>query len=412
MTFLYSVLPEYTRNSDILTDNNTKGRVKSLEEFISIIDEEIFDIISGSIKEILSFGSVYKINDEYLPYIGYLLGYKWNYNLDLDIQRNLLANILRLYKRKGTKFSFNFSLYNLDPTISLYEPYKDIFMLNKSGFDEFDSENYPVFIVKTPVRVATTENIALFGIQIIDGVKVKDNDRVLVKDQNNLIENGIYIVKEENNWTRAEDANTELELQNSLYYVTEGLINRNKGWICIQANLINGIIFERFKFKRAKKYHLSSKGYYSWGVLVLRLNNLYPGTYELLSMVKPAGWKTIIELQHQLYYNQHFKIENTIRNNYINTINLIEINYEADKNYYNNFINSIHYYNIETLYNITFMGNIFDLGGTYHDNIFNNITLNDIGFYNLYYETDNNDYTLLRYPAQYSYHSNTQPSWW
>jgi len=411
MTFLYSVLPEYTRNSDILTDNNTKGRVKSLEEFISIIDEEIFDIISDSIKEILTFSSVYKINDEYLPYLSYLLGYKWNYNLDIGIQRNLLANILRLYKRKGTKFSFNFSLYNIDPSISLYEPYKDIFILNKSGFDEFDSESYPSFILKTPVRVATTENVILFGIHVVDGIKVKIDDRVLVKNQNNLTENGVYIVKE-NNWIRAEDSDTESELLYSLYYVEEGLINRNKGWICTQANLTNGILFERFKFKGTKIYHLSSRNYYSWGILVLSLSNLRPETHELLSMVKPAGWKVIIELQHNLYYNQHLKIEDTIRNNYINTINLSELNYEIDKDYYNNFINSIQYYNFDTFYNIIFMGNIFDLNGNYFDIIFNGITLEDIGFYNLYYESEDNNYTLLRYPTHYSYQSNTRPSWW
>ena len=112
MAFLYSILPEYTRNSDILTDNNVKGKVKTLEEFVDIIDEEIFDVISDSVREILTFGSIHKISDEYLPYLGYLLGYKWNYNLDSTIQRNLLTNILELYKRKGTKFSFNFSLYN------------------------------------------------------------------------------------------------------------------------------------------------------------------------------------------------------------------------------------------------------------------------------------------------------------
>ena len=30
-----------------------------------------------------------RINDEYLPYMSYLLGYKWNYNLESGIQRNL-----------------------------------------------------------------------------------------------------------------------------------------------------------------------------------------------------------------------------------------------------------------------------------------------------------------------------------
>ena len=408
MAFLYSILPEYTRDSDILTDNNIKGKVKTLEEFMNIIDEEIFDIISDSVKEILSFGSIYEINDEYLPYLGYLLGYKWNFRLDSAIQRNILANILELYKRKGTKFSFNFSLYHLDPSVTLYEPYKDIFILNKSGFDEFDYENYPNFIWKIPVNVATTENIILNGIQIIDNIRVNINDRVLVKNQDNPIENGIYIVKEEN-WVRSEDADSELKLSNALYYVKNGLINKNKGWICIQADFINGIIFEQVKFKkRSKKYHLSSREYYSWGILVIKIDNLSPEIYDLLSMIKPAGWKILIELKYGLYYNLHFKVDGVVRNNYINNLNLSILDFGEDKDYYINFLNSIYYYTFKTFIEIVLMGRTFDLYGNYFNKMINNyLTFQDIDFYNLYYESENNDYTLLRYSTHYTGYINT-----
>ena len=47
------------------------------------------------------------------------------------MQKDILKNILDIYKRKGTKFSFHFGLYKLDPSISIYEPYRDIFTLNK-----------------------------------------------------------------------------------------------------------------------------------------------------------------------------------------------------------------------------------------------------------------------------------------
>ena len=48
MAFLYNILPEYTRNTDTLTDNNISGEVKVLEEYLNVIDEEIFDILSNS----------------------------------------------------------------------------------------------------------------------------------------------------------------------------------------------------------------------------------------------------------------------------------------------------------------------------------------------------------------------------
>jgi len=45
---------------------------------------------------------------------------------------------------------------------------------------------------KAPVRVGTTANITLSAAQTIDGVAVVADDRVLVKDQTDGTENGIY----------------------------------------------------------------------------------------------------------------------------------------------------------------------------------------------------------------------------
>lgn len=57
--------------------------------------------------------------------------------------------------------------------------------------------------VKGPCRVATTANITLSGTQTIDGVAVVADDRVLVKDQDDAAENGIYVVGTP--WRRARD---------------------------------------------------------------------------------------------------------------------------------------------------------------------------------------------------------------
>ena len=146
MSFLYNILPEYTRNSDTTTDYNVTGEVKVLEEFLNCVDVEIFDVISDSIREILTFTDIYNIKNEYLPYFAYILGYKWNTRLPVDLQRDILINILDVYKRKGTKFSFHFGLYRLDPTVNIYEPYRNIFTLNKShlngGFDIYTRWRY------------------------------------------------------------------------------------------------------------------------------------------------------------------------------------------------------------------------------------------------------------------------------
>ncbi len=58
--------------------------------------------------------------------------------------------------------------------------------------------------IKAPVAAATTANITLSGAQTIDGVSVVADDRVLVKDQTDGTENGIYDVKT-SVWVRAKD---------------------------------------------------------------------------------------------------------------------------------------------------------------------------------------------------------------
>ena len=58
--------------------------------------------------------------------------------------------------------------------------------------------------LKAPVRVASTANVTLSGTQTIDGVAVVVDDRVLLKDQTDGTENGIYDVSA-TAWTRAKD---------------------------------------------------------------------------------------------------------------------------------------------------------------------------------------------------------------
>jgi hypothetical protein len=79
---------------------------------------------------------------------------------------------------------------------------------------------------KDPVRVATTgANILLNGTQIIDGIGVAVGDRVLVKDQANASENGIYVVAS-GQWARASDANTDALMEPQMMVrVSEGALN-------------------------------------------------------------------------------------------------------------------------------------------------------------------------------------------
>lgn len=80
------------------------------------------------------------------------------------------------------------------------------------------------------VRLATTQNISLTGIQTIDGVALQVNDRVLVKNQTNAIENGIYLASS-GDWSRANDYNSEVEINNSAVFVLQGSTQAKTTWV-------------------------------------------------------------------------------------------------------------------------------------------------------------------------------------
>ena len=94
--------------------------------------------------------------------------------------------------------------------------------------------------VKDSVRVATTANITLSGTQTIDGVSVVADDRVLVKNQTDASENGIYVCAA-GAWSRADDAdNTPSgEVTSGMFtFVEEGSANADAGFVLQTANPI------------------------------------------------------------------------------------------------------------------------------------------------------------------------------
>jgi hypothetical protein len=87
------------------------------------------------------------------------------------------------------------------------------------------------FTVKLPVRAATTANIALTGLQAIDGIVLVAGNRVLVKNQTTASQNGIYTAAT-GAWTRSTDADSGTEISSAMYlFVQEGTQNADSGWI-------------------------------------------------------------------------------------------------------------------------------------------------------------------------------------
>ena len=77
----------------------------------------------------------------------------------------------------------------------------------------------------TSCRAATTAEITLIGSQTIDGVLLVAGDRCIVKNQSDMAENGIYVVRD-TAWTRATDMNGTGDIESgAIVTVWDGTLN-------------------------------------------------------------------------------------------------------------------------------------------------------------------------------------------
>lgn len=154
---------------------------------------------------------------------------------------------------------------------------------------------------KQSVRVATTANIALTGLQTIDGVVLAAGDRVLVKNQAASKDNGIYVAVG-GVWARAADADTADKLTPELAVgVEQGAINGDSLWmLTTDAPIALGVTALVFEISGGRP--LASK---AW-VQGLTASETQAGIAELatpvetdagedaLRVVTPAGLRSVL----------------------------------------------------------------------------------------------------------------------
>lgn len=89
---------------------------------------------------------------------------------------------------------------------------------------------------KDSVRVASTANVviasALENGDSIDGITLVTGDRVLLKDQTDPTENGIYVAVASGAASRSTDTDSGSELLQTTVFVEEGLTNEDKAFVC------------------------------------------------------------------------------------------------------------------------------------------------------------------------------------
>lgn len=120
--------------------------------------------------------------------------------------------------------------------------------------------------VKTPVRAATTANIASLAggaPNTLDGVTLAASDRILVKDQTTASQNGLYVVTTlgtgaNGTWTRATDADGVGEFYGGmLVIIQEGTLYADTVWeIASPTGAIivgaTGIVFQQISSQNAQ----------------------------------------------------------------------------------------------------------------------------------------------------------------
>lgn len=87
------------------------------------------------------------------------------------------------------------------------------------------------FIPRDAVDAATTASITLSAVQTIDGVTGAVGKRILVKNQTDAAQNGIYL-QATGAWTRSTDMDAWSEFRGASVFVQGGTVNGSTGWCC------------------------------------------------------------------------------------------------------------------------------------------------------------------------------------
>ena len=86
--------------------------------------------------------------------------------------------------------------------------------------------------------------------EVVDGVTLATGNRILIKNQADATENGIYVVAASGAPARSTDMNDGTEFPGAYVFVEEGTVNADTGWVCTNNSPVTlgstNIVFTQF----------------------------------------------------------------------------------------------------------------------------------------------------------------------
>ena len=125
-------------------------------------------------------------------------------------------------------------------TVTVPTPVNATDAVNKAYADAL----YQGLSVKTSVIAASTGPVTLTSLvvgYVLDGITLAASDRILLKDQINAVENGLYVVQTTGSPVRTDDERVGDNASGDFTFVTQGSINGSTGWVVVNG-IANGVV--------------------------------------------------------------------------------------------------------------------------------------------------------------------------
>lgn len=126
----------------------------------------------------------------------------------------------------------------LDARVTQIEQTSDVTVYSNGTLSSGADGRYNVD--QTVIYAATTQNVTLSGTQIIDGTSPADGVLILVKNQDDAKENGIYQYSSNSTWARSNDFLSPNDLKSKIFNIVNGTSNGGKMFYLPKVNFTDG----------------------------------------------------------------------------------------------------------------------------------------------------------------------------